>query len=439
MSLLEKASMININNKKMKKSIHNPKRTDIFLIIVLLILISSPFIVNLFNKADVENKQISLYISPRFEELFGTELTEALLQEYRLQNPELLIQVSDAADGNGSSPDIFLFDEGDYGDLVTGSLLQLNTFIEHEADSAVNITEQYAIPLVSFMDLFFYNIDVLTAAGFDRPPKTRDEFLAYAKAVSGNNSELLENTTGTAISLSSRDRQAVSRDIFSWMWATGGDFWPEGDGHALQGKPVLDMRNMANDISFLRSLYNERVLAYGTFDSTGEQRLEEFADGRIAMMIASSKAIPFLRERMGDDAFGITNIPDTGTAGNYNISLSGIYAGININCEHRDIAWSFLVFLAEKAEFFCDVFKAVPGGFSNMIPGNYARDDPFYSKAWGIYETSQIVQGFSKKPGAAAYEGVFLEELQIFFLSNRTAQETLTAIQQRWDEIDNER
>nr|AXS01401.1 Bacterial extracellular solute-binding protein [uncultured bacterium] len=448
MSLLEKASMININNKKMKKSIHNPKRTDIFLILVILILISSPFIINLFFKESeeiVEIKQISLNISPRFEELFGSELTESLLQEYRLKYPEILIQVLNTEDGEASSPDIFLFDEGDYSGLITqggisrqGALLQLNSFMDYEADSGINLTEQFAIPLVSFMDLFFYNIDILTAAGFDRPPKTREDFLSYAKTVSNNN-EALAGITGTAISLSSGDRQAMSRDIFSWMWAAGGSFWYEEDSQASQGRPVLDIRNMSGDISFFGNLYNEGVLANGIFNTTGEQRIEEFANGTIAMMIASSQAIPFLRERMGDEAFGITNIPDTGSAGNYNISLSSIYAGININCEYPEEAWNFLEILAEKASFFCDEFKAVPGGLTNIIPGDYVRIDPFYSKAWDIFESSQIVQGFSKKPDAALYERIFLEELQIFFTGNRTAQTTLTAIQQRWDEIDNEK
>nr|AGS53921.1 ABC transport system, sugar-binding protein [uncultured bacterium contig00087] len=383
-----------------------------------------------------------MIISPRFEELFGSEMTEILLQEYRLRNPELQISVLNAEDGNDQEPDIFLFDEGDYSALITmGALVQLNTFIEHEADGAaagsggIYTAEQFAIPLVSFMDMFFYNIDILTDAGFIRPPKTREEFLSYAKTVSDNNTESLEDTIGAAISLSSKDGQAMSRDIFSWMWAAGGDFWSEEDGHASQNGPVLDTQGMAGDISFFGSLYNERVLAYGVFDTTGEQRLEEFADGKIAMMVASSQAIPFLRDRMGDDAFGITNIPDTGSASKYNISLSSIYAGININCKYHDEAWNFLVFLAEKAAFFCDEFKAVPGGSSNIIPGDYVRDDLFYSKAWEIFESSQIVQGFSRKPGAAEYERIFLEELQIFFRSNRTDQATLTAIQQRWDEI----
>jgi multiple sugar transport system substrate-binding protein len=179
-------------------------------------------------------------------------------------------------------------------------------------------------------------------------------------------------------------------------------------------------------------------LAPGVFETTGEQRLEEFAQGKIAMMIASTRAIPYLRERMGDDAFGITTIPDSGTGGRYSAAFSAIYTGINSNSAHIDEAWSFLVFLAEKSFLFCEELKAVPGVVSDIIRGDYIKDDPFYSKAWDIFESSGIAEGFSGNPYAQEYETAFMEELQIFFETNRTAQQTVAAIQQRWDIITEE-
>ncbi|MDR0323504.1 MAG: extracellular solute-binding protein [Treponema sp.] len=434
MSLREKLSIITVYCKNIKKSIQDSIRIDIFLILGLFVLVSSPIIINLLLKFDTERKRINLFISPQIEKLFGKDMTEALLQEFREQNPELRIRLLSAADEN-DEPDIFIFEEGDFSVLAAmNSLIKLNRYTNYEAGD-IKAMEQLAIPLVSFMDLLFYNIDVLAAAGFDRPPKTREEFLNYARTVSNN--EALANVSGTAISLNPRDRQALSRDVFSWIWASGGDFWAEGN------RPILNTVNMADDISFLCSLYNEKVLAHGIFEMTGEQRLEEFSRGKTAMMVASSRAIPFLREKMGDKAFGITTIPLAGNsyspAGKYSVNLSGIYAGINTKCANPDEAWRFLLFLAEKAGLFCEVFKAVPGGVSNIVPGDYARNDTFYSKAWDIFEASRVVQGFSRMPAAKEYENIFWEELRFFFRSNRTAQATITAIQQRWDEKFNEK
>ena len=421
MSLLEKIGMIKVYCKKIKKSIHLPDRLDVFLLLALLILIISPFVINYFVRLNAERKQINLYLSPRFVDFFGEDLTNTLLREFEGENPDLKIRILNDPDREA---DIFIFDEGEFsGFAASESLINLSPY-----SSRRSIVQQRAVPLVSFMDLLFYNIELLETLGFDRPPKTREEFLAYARAGSYEDSTRHANMSGTAFSLSPQDRLAMSRDIFSWIWASGNDFWHD------ENRPVLNAA-ASSDLSFLRSLYNDRVLAYGIFDSTGEQRLREFAQGRIVMMIASAGAIPFLRESMGDDAFGITNIPGSGLGGRYSAGLSGIYAGINVNSSSPDKAWAFVSFLAEQSPLFCEMFKAIPGMLSEIIPGDYVKDDPFYSKAWDIYESSRIVNGFLRNPDAEKYENAFLEEMQAFFRSTRPPQETITAIQQRWDAI----
>jgi len=382
----------------------------------------SSFIIKPFISLNIEKKQKVLLLSPQFEELFGQEITETLTQEFMNGKTGLKIRLLKLPEEKETVPDILIFDEGNFSALTDeGILAKLSSYSKNK--------DQSAIPLVSFMNLLFYNIDILTAAGFDRPPKTRDEFLNYAKAVSNSGDAQLANTAGAAISLSLKDKNAVQRDIFSWIWASGGDFWQEGN------RPMLNAKAMSGEINFFGRLYNDRVLAYRIFETTGEQRLEDFSNGSIAMMIASTGTIPFLRERMGDKSFGVTNIPGSGPAGKYNIGISSIYAGINVNCEYPDEAWDFIVFLEEQSRLFCEALKAVPGAVSGIIPGDYVRNDPFYSKSQDIFESSVIVQGFSGKPHAAEYENAFLEELQRFFRSSRTADETITAIQRRWDEI----
>jgi multiple sugar transport system substrate-binding protein len=419
--------MLNFYRKNEKKSIrpsgYGP--IDLVLLIVVACLIITPIAINIFIKVNTGVKQVNLSLSPRFEELFGSEMTETLLREFNERNPDLRVQVSDAPS------DILIFDEGEFSVLAAAGALAKHPYIDYEPGPEEEplqsfIADRLAVPLVSFMDMLFYNIDILSAAGFDRPPKTRDEFIAYAGAVSGGNA-------GAALSLSSADRQALSRDIFSWIWAAGGSIEPSED--ASQGASVNN-RAVIADINFFGTLNRNKVLAPRVFDTTGDQRLEEFAGGRIAMMIASTRAIPYLREKMGDGAFGITTVPVSGGAGKYGVCLSRIYAGLNADCEYPAEAWSFLAFLAEKSPLFCAQLKAVPGMVSELIPGDYVRDDPLYSKAWDIFESSVIVQGFSGKPGAQEYENAFLEELRIFFETGRTAQDTAAAIQRRWDETE---
>jgi multiple sugar transport system substrate-binding protein len=424
MNLFEKENMLKVYFKNIKKSILIFNWVDIFFIVILIAVIIGPFAFGFFSKLNAEAKHINLFLSPRFEEFFGRELTEKLLDDFEKQNSDFKVSLFNPSYVKSSSPavrepDILIFDDDGYNTYAAGgSLVKL----------AFNAPDQYAIPLVSFMNMLFYNIEVLTAAGMDRPPKTREEFLVCARTVTSQNNTRLYRV-GAALSLSFEDKQALSRDIFTWILASGYDFWSEGN------RPVLNTRVITSDISFFGSLYRESALTPGIFYTTGKQRLDEFVNGKVAMMIASTRDIPYLRERMGDGAFGITSVPDSGSLGKYNISLSGIFAGINTNCANPEQAGNFLAFLAGQSLFLCEALKAVPGVISDVIPGDYFNNDPFYSKARDIFEASTVVQGFSGKPGAQEYENIFMEEIRIFFEKTRTPLETVTAIQRRWDEI----
>jgi len=424
--------MLNIISKTVKKSIDSSRhlnllgmgqsnRIDIFIIIFLLILIISPFI--FINRKSVLREAVSnnviLLLSPYSGELFGSSLIESVLLEFEEEYAGIKIRFVNNELNPDEQPDIFFFDEGDYSSLIrAGSLAELNIFTNNE-------NTQFAIPLVSFMNMLFYNIDILSAAGFDHPPKTRAEYTSYARRVSRGDFD----ASGAALSLSLNDRHALSRDVLSWIWAGGSNIWQDS------GRPYLNTRNIINDLTFLGTLYREGVITPDIFNTTGDMRLDQFARGKVAMMITSTRFIPYLRERMGDSAFGITTIPDAGTGGNYNIDISSIYTGINAACEYLEEAWLFLQFITEKSSQFCAELNAVPGTIADIIPGSYVRIDPFYSKAWDIFETASIIQGFSGNIFTDEYKSIFIEELRMFFENNRTALQTVTAIQNRWDEV----
>jgi len=371
------------------------------------------------------SKQVNLYVSPLCEKLFGKTMMEKLILEYSAMNPDLKIQIGHSTIVQPDKLDILVFDDGDFSALVSsGALLELNSYTNYDSG-----TRQMAIPVVSFMNMLFYNKEILEAAGFVRPPKTREEFVTYARTVSRGDS----GASGAAISLSPDDHLALSRDIFSWIWASGGNFWTGED------KPSLSSRTIMNDITFLGQLNRDGILAPDVFQTTGEQRVEQFALGKIALMIASTQVIPFLRQKMGDDAFGITTIPDAANGTQYNIHLSSIYMAISSNSAHPDEAWKFLEFLVERSALFSAELNAVPGTSLNIIPGDYVSEDPFYALAWYVFENSFIVENFSGKPGAEQYEAIFMEELQAFFDGSRSAQQMINTIQSRWDEVEIEK
>jgi ABC-type glycerol-3-phosphate transport system substrate-binding protein len=398
------------NTKKfaayLKELMHPVSRADICILAALLIVILTPIVINLVYKLEARAKRVNLYLSVTGEEIFGKELMDTLIREFEEKNPDILLKFAYAS--AGVEPDVLFFNEGDYNaHISSGALMELNAFTNYESGG-----RQPAIPLVSFMDMLFYNIDILSAAGFDRPPKTREEFLTYARAVSRGSS----GAAGCALSLSAGDRRALSRDVFSWVLASGGNLYSADENGVIVFNKIP-----ANDISFFETLNREGLLAPNIFGTTGEERLEAFASGKTAMMIASTGVIPYLRAKMGDGAFGITTIPVSASAGKYNISLSSIYVGIFSGTAYPESAWSFLAFLAGKSSLLCEKLNAVPGMVSNIIPGDYVKDDPFYSKAWDIFESGVIIEGVSAQPGAKEYEAGLLEELQTNFENSRTA------------------
>jgi ABC-type glycerol-3-phosphate transport system substrate-binding protein len=412
-----------------KKSIYFNNQIDIFIVILVFIIIICPVVINAVSRLNAKSRQKDICLSARCEEFFGGKTIETLVQDFQKQNPGLRITLSSVSGEKGREPDILFFDEGEFNSLAAeGTLLPLGSFFEDEAGD-----QRLAVPLVSFMDLFFYNIELLQAAGFDRPPKTRDEFIDYARTISLAGNGILAGAQGAVMALSPLNRLSVSRYVFSWIWAAGGNFWPNEDS-----APVINTRPVINDFNFLARLYREAAPADNYFDMTGEQALEGFAQGKIAMIIASTRAIPALMEKMGGGAFGITTIPVAGTAGKYNVSLTGIFAGINKNSLYPDAAWVFLEFLAAQSPLLCAQLKAVPGYAPDLVSGdnkNYIKEDPFYAKAWDIFESSAVVLGFLGIPGAQEYENAVREEIRLFFENGRSAQETVNAVQQRWNSV----
>jgi multiple sugar transport system substrate-binding protein len=418
----------------------NIKRIDYFLLFAAITLCVIFIGINLFFKKSAAFGRTEIFIDSRCEDLFGRDAIDKLIKEFEEQNSELRISVSSAGD-QSSPPDIVFFEDSRFSALVRQeTLVPLDPYMRAESGAG-----QRAVPLVSFMDLLFYNIEILRAAGFDRPPKTREEFLAYAKAAAGLNSGVY----GAALGLSPDDPEAPRRDVFSWIWAAGGDFFPP----EREGKPWFGDKAALEAITFLGQLNQEGVLAPGTFVKTGADRIEEFSRGGIALLIASSREILPLKKQMGGAAFGVTAIPGPPDTGKSAVGFSGIYGGISAGCARPDDAWAFLVFLVEKSSVLAAKLEAVPGttaGHGTAVipgmaaddlsgagfPGSYIKTDPLYSKAWDIFEASEAARGFSGRPRGEDFERIVREAAQVFFERDQSrAADIAGAIQRRWDEL----
>jgi multiple sugar transport system substrate-binding protein len=366
----------------------NIKRTDLFLI-AAVIMVFMFIVVNRSCEAINEPERTNIVISSQYANLLGRNTADELIQEFEKLNPGLRIQETAASNGTGGA-DIVFFDDGEFGSLINAG--------------ALASPDSYR-PLVSFMDLFLYNIDILKAANLDRPPRTRALFLAAARAVRDEAPDK-GPVSAFALGLSPADPLALRRDFYPWIWANGVDIHSidlSGDNPALP-PAVTDV------ISFLGALNREKLLAPGTFEKTGAQRLQEFAEGKIAMMTASTRDIAFLQNNAPGITFGITALPAI-TQGKNRLGLSSIYAGISGASAVPDEAGIFLSFLVEKSNVLAEALSAIPAHLVVGFTGEYIEKSELYSKAWDIFEAADIVEYHGGEPTEEAFNRLIREKL----------------------------
>jgi multiple sugar transport system substrate-binding protein len=316
-----------------------------------------------------------------------------------------------------------LFDPAESGEAQTflGDILALDPLWILELTKRETIVRQRGeasrIPLLSFINVLYYNVEILKEAGFIRPPKTRSEFLAYARAVSSKD----ENRWGLAMGGDSS--RGIYDDVYPWVWAAGAQLMRDG-------QPAVSSRPVTESLGFLASLASEGLIVPGALARTSADKLEDFVSGRAAFMLAPARDIRFARERMGEEAFGVSAVPLPD-----NHSLMPLYgsagwaAGVHSDSASKEEAGLFAAFLTERASFLSEKAKAIPG------TGGPAPPDPFYSKAWDIAIAGENARDFDGLAGTHELEEIFREELLALFAGQSTPAETAAAIQRRWTAI----
>jgi len=301
-------------------------------------------------------------------------------------------------------------DSGFPGDVTALDSLWVSELSKKEIIENVN-----AAP-VSFVNILYYNINLLKEAGFSRPPKTRSEFLAYARHFSGNKG----NRAGLALGMNSS--RGIYDDIFPWIWSAGVQL-------VKDGKPQVNSRQVVDSLSFLVSLYSEGLLTPQSFTADPAGKLNDFISGKAAFVVAPASEIRFVREQLGDEAFGVTSIPvPDNYAGKSFYAVSAWTTGVYSASAQKEKAKLFADFLAEKTAFISNRMKAIPG---SGIPPAY---DAFYSKVWDIAIAGETAQDFSGLNWLELEES-FKGGLSAFFAGNASATETAAAIQKRWEGI----
>ncbi|MDR0721854.1 MAG: extracellular solute-binding protein [Treponema sp.] len=427
-----------------KKILKNLSMVDRILFGLALIILPLGFLIKISTKAIREAQASTLVFTQWWQDELKDDTLKRIVSEFESNNPGIIIKLEHLSyqkmedrllkgvPGEIHGSDILALDPRWLYELIRQDMLKpLGPYIEKTktmenrmfipglpSDSPQGSEAVWAFPVVSFMVPLFYNVEVLQAAGFDRPPKTRADFLHYARTITNSTGRY-----GMALALSPEDPHSLYVDVYSWIWAAGGVLFQGG-------KPNVSSPPIHETLGFLDTLHKEGLLSPDLFSKTRAQKLEEFAQGTIGMMVASVQDIHTLQQQMGDTGFGITTIPGLDMSSKPVFGLTSWYTGISQQSKYQDQAWAFITFLAERSSRLAIASHAVPGNWN----GTRSLKEDLYAKAYDMYEGGEVMQEFIGTPQIHSLETIVREELYTMFTQGQDPAATAASIQTQWEE-----
>ena len=378
-----------------------------------------------------------------FAQWWAPELPEgsfrALMDEFEAENPGIKVELLSgpysttkeqvvAGAASGTMSDVVGLDGAWVSDFVKqGSLADLSSLMESSSYDQGQLASQiqiggstYMIPVVNFIYPLYTNDDLLAAAGVDAPPTNRTEFRAAAKAVTGS------GVSGWALPLSLEAPNGIQNDVMSWVWASGGTMLKDG-------QPDVTNAEVRGAIEYLKGVWDDGSVAPGSFTMKEQDKLEEFTNGRAAMIVSSLSHINLIRDSNPELNFSISPLPSAdGYTGKRGIPYASWGIGIAENSEHKEEAWKLVSFLMSEST------NAKLSSIANAFPGNttavpdFVQGDELFGKAFEIYQSGFPANEFVGLPVAEQLMRLFDEQFQLYLEGDITLDEMLNASQEAW-------
>ena len=365
----------------------------------------------------------------------------ALMDTFEKENPGIKVDLVSgpyastkeqlfAGAASGTMPDVVGLDGAWVSDFakqgVIADLSQLMSdagFDDSQLASQIKVDgSTYMIPVVNFVYPMFTNDAILSQAGVTAPPSTRTEFEDAAKKIKA----LGGDASGWVLPLSLEAPNGVQNDVMSWVWASGGSMLKDG-------KPDLTNADVTSAADYVQQLWNDGVIAPGSFTMKEQDKVEEFTNGRVGMMIDSLAHINLIRQSNPDLKFSISAIPaEDGFTGERGIPYASWGIGVAENSEHKDAAFKLVQFLMGKDvnSELSTMAKAFPGN-TESVP-TFVQDDELFKKAFDIYKAGYPANEFTGLPVAEDLMRQFGEQFQAALDGQQSMKDALQKAQDEW-------
>ncbi|MCA9892912.1 MAG: sugar ABC transporter substrate-binding protein [Anaerolineae bacterium] len=385
-------------------------------------------------------------VTLEFQQWWEPELPEgafrALMDEFEAQNPGITVELISgpysttrdqivAGAATGTMADVVGLDGAWVNDFVQqGSLADLSAlmsaamFDDSELAAQIQLNgSTYMIPVVNFVYPVFVNLDLMEAAGIEAAPMTRAEFADAAAQLT----DTANNVYGWVLPLSLEQPNGIQNDVMSWVWASGGSMMADGLPN------LVDNEDVSSAIEFIKGLYDAGVIAPGAFTMREQDKVEEFTNGRVGMMVDSLAHINLIRERNPELNFAITALPATeGYDGPRGLPYASWGIGVAENSEHQEEAWKLVEFLmsADINTQLSSIANAFPGNV-NSTP-DFVETDELFAAAFEVFQTGYLANEFTGLPVAENLMREFDEEFQLYLDGDSSLEDFLANAQEAW-------
>lgn len=367
----------------------------------------------------------------------------ALMDEFEAQNPGIKVELISGPYAStkeqviagavaGTMSDVVGLDGAWVSDFVKqGSIANLSDLMKQAGYDDSELASQiqlngstYMIPVVNFVYPVFVNLDLMEQAGIANPPASRSEFTdAATKLTDASN-----NVYGWVLPLSMEQPNGIQNDVMSWVWASGGSMMKDG-------QPDLTNAEVRGAMEYIKGLYDAGVIAPGSFSMKEQDKVEEFTNGRVGMMVDSLAHINLIRERNPDLKFAITALPaEDGYSGKRGLPYASWGIGISATSEHQAEAWKLVQFLmsAETNSKLSSIANAFPGNV-NSTP-DFVQTDELFGAAFEVFQAGYLANEFVGLPVAEDLMRRFDEQFQPYLDGSQSLDDTLNNAQAAWME-----
>jgi multiple sugar transport system substrate-binding protein len=226
--------------------------------------------------------------------------------------------------------------------------------------------------------------------------------------------------------LSMEAPNGIQNDVMSWVWASGKSMLKDG-------QPDLTNQDVVGALEFIKSMYDEGLISPGTLAKKEQDKVEEFVNGRVGMMVDSLAHINLIRKRNPDLHFGITAVPAVeGYDGPRGLPYASWGIGVSENSQHKAEAFKLVSYLMSEE------VNAKLVSLANAFPGNvkakpdFVTSDELFGTAFDIFQKGYLANEFTGLPVAEELMRKLDVEVQGMLEGNQTAAEAAAKAQAEW-------